>query len=63
MKTHRAGFSDGMPSNIDMVRSLQGSLARRVAMTAGKKRHLSELQGQLALLKAEEDRQSRYCPA
>ncbi len=56
MKTHRAGFcSDGMPSNIDIVRSLQGSLARRVAMTAGKKRHLSELQGQLALLKAEEE--------
>ena len=51
MKTHRAGFcSDGMPSNIDVVRSLQGSLARRIAMTAGKKRRLSELEGQLALL-------------
>ncbi|MDX1729185.1 MAG: DUF444 family protein, partial [Pseudoalteromonas tetraodonis] len=45
MKTHRAGFcSDGMPSNIDVVRSLQGSLARRIAMTAGKKRRLSELE-------------------
>ncbi len=55
MKTHRAGFcNDGMPSNIDIVRSLQGSLARRVAMTAGKKRHLAELEGQLALLQAEE---------
>ncbi|BDF94655.1 MULTISPECIES: YeaH/YhbH family protein [Pseudoalteromonas] len=54
MKTHRAGFcSDGMPSNIDIVRSLQGSLARRVAMTAGKKRQLAELQMQLALLMAE----------
>ncbi|MDQ9093610.1 YeaH/YhbH family protein [Pseudoalteromonas haloplanktis] len=54
MKTHRAGFcNDGMPSNIDIVRSLQGSLARRVAMTAGKKRQLAELQMQLALLMAE----------
>jgi len=51
MKTHRAGFcNDGMPSNIDIVRSLRGSLARRVAMTAGKKRELAELEGQLALL-------------
>ncbi|MEL0642113.1 YeaH/YhbH family protein [Pseudoalteromonas aliena] len=50
MKTHRAGFcSDGMPSNIDIVRSLQGSLARRVAMSAGKKRRLAELEGQLAM--------------
>ena len=53
MKTHRAGFcSDGMPSNIDIVRSLQGSLARRVAMSAGKKRRLKELEEQLALLLA-----------
>lgn len=55
MKTHRAGFcSDGMPSNIDIVRSLQGSLARRVAMTAGKKRQLAELEAQLCILMAEE---------
>ncbi|MBH0038513.1 YeaH/YhbH family protein [Pseudoalteromonas sp. SWN166] len=53
MKTHRAGFcSDGMPSNIDIVRSLQGSLARRVAMSAGKKRRLKELEEQLTLLLA-----------
>lgn len=51
MKTHRAGFcSDGMPSNIDIVRSLQGSLARRVAMSAGKKRRLKELEKQLDAL-------------
>lgn len=51
MKTHRAGFcSDGMPSNIDIVRSLQGSLARRVAMSAGKKRRLVELEKQLDAL-------------
>ncbi|NMR26590.1 YeaH/YhbH family protein [Pseudoalteromonas sp. NEC-BIFX-2020_015] len=54
MKTHRAGFcSDGMPSNIDIVRSLQGSLARRVAMSAGKKRELAQLQEQLAALMAD----------
>ncbi len=54
MKTHRAGFcSDGMPSNIDIVRSLQGSLARRVAMSASKKRCLKELNEQLAILLAE----------
>ena len=56
MKTHRAGFcSDGMPSNIDIVRSLQGSLARRVAMSAGKKRRLAELEGQLAMEREQAD--------
>ncbi|MBE0418575.1 YeaH/YhbH family protein [Pseudoalteromonas nigrifaciens] len=54
MKTHRAGFcSDGMPSNIDIVRSLKGSLARRVAMSAGKKRLLAELEAQLVILFAQ----------
>lgn len=57
MKTHRAGFcSDGMPSNIDIVRSLQGSLARRVAMSAGKKRRLAELEGLLDMLLIESNR-------
>lgn len=51
MKTHRAGFcSDGMPSNLDIVRSLQGSLARRVAMSAGKKRRLKEAEDELEAL-------------
>ncbi|NYR11135.1 YeaH/YhbH family protein [Pseudoalteromonas sp. MIP2626] len=54
MKTHRAGFcSDGMPSNIDIVRSLKGSLARRVAMSAGKKRLLAVLEAQLVILLAQ----------
>ncbi|EGM77506.1 hypothetical protein Rhein_2423 [Rheinheimera sp. A13L] len=53
-KNVRAGFrSEGVPTNIDIVRSLQGSLARRVAMTAGKKRELHELEAQLALVEAE----------
>ncbi|MFC3032320.1 YeaH/YhbH family protein [Pseudoalteromonas fenneropenaei] len=54
MKTHRAGFcNDGMPTNLDIVRSLQGSLARRVAMSAGKKRKLRALEEELASLLAE----------
>jgi len=48
METHRAGFcSDGVPTNIDIVRSLQGSLARRIAMSAAKKRQLKEAQAAL----------------
>lgn len=51
MKTHRAGFcNDGMPSNLDIVRSLQGSLARRVAMSAGKRRRLKEAEEELESL-------------
>ncbi|WP_337880710.1 YeaH/YhbH family protein [Rheinheimera sp.] len=53
-KTVRAGFrSDGVPTNIDIVRSLQGSLARRVAMTAGKKRLLRQLEDQVEALEQE----------
>lgn len=53
-KNVRAGFrADGVPSNIDIVRSLRGSLARRVAMTAGKKRALAELEHQLHALDLE----------
>lgn len=44
-KSVRAGYrSEGVPSNIDIVRSLRGSLARRVAMTADKKARLNELE-------------------
>jgi hypothetical protein len=50
-KNVRAGYrSEGVPSNIDIVRSLQGSLARRVAMTAGKKKQLKQIEDQIALL-------------
>lgn len=53
-KNVRAGYrSEGVPSNIDIVRSLRGSLARRVAMTAGKKAKLRELEQQLAALEHE----------
>ncbi|MFC0117098.1 YeaH/YhbH family protein [Pseudoalteromonas xiamenensis] len=54
MKTHRAGFcNDGMPSNLDIVRSLRGSLARRVAMSASKRRRVKELEELLAELLVE----------
>lgn len=47
-KTHRAGYTaNGVPANISVVRSLQNSLARRTAMTAGKRRALHELEDEL----------------
>ncbi|MDW6003694.1 YeaH/YhbH family protein [Vibrio mangrovi] len=47
-KTHRAGYQTaGVPANISVVRSLQQSLARRTAMTAGKRRLLHELEEEL----------------
>ncbi|WP_333797473.1 YeaH/YhbH family protein [Rheinheimera sp.] len=53
-KNVRAGYrSEGVPSNIDIVRSLQGSLARRVAMSAGKKKDLKALEQQIAELQQE----------
>ncbi|MFO6425401.1 YeaH/YhbH family protein [Motilimonas sp. KMU-193] len=52
-KTYRAGFtSDGVPANINIVRSLQNSLLRRTALGAGKKRKLNELKAELAELEA-----------
>lgn len=50
-KTVRAGYcAEGVPSNIDIVKSLQGSIARRIAMTADKRRQLKELKAELAEL-------------
>ncbi|MGV3344312.1 YeaH/YhbH family protein [Enterobacteriaceae bacterium LUAb1] len=47
-KTHRAGYTaNGVPANISVVRSLQNSLARRTAMSAGKRRQLHELENTL----------------
>ncbi len=52
-KQVRAGYrSEGVPSNIDIVRSLQGSLARRVAMSAGKKKQLQAIEIEIANLEA-----------
>jgi uncharacterized sporulation protein YeaH/YhbH (DUF444 family) len=40
-QVYRAGYTnDGVPANINIVRSLRSSLARRIAMTADKKKRL-----------------------
>lgn len=50
-KTVRAGYrAEGIPANIDIVRSLRGSLARRIAMSASKKQQLKEAEQQLSEL-------------
>ena len=48
MKTVRAGFtSDGVPSNINVVRSLRGAMGRRLAIQGPLKRELADLEAQL----------------
>lgn len=48
---YRAGFTNnGVPANINIVRSLRSSLARRIAMSASKKKRLKELEQELAEL-------------
>ncbi|WP_168403291.1 YeaH/YhbH family protein [Erwinia amylovora] len=57
-KTHRAGYTaNGVPANISVVRSLQNSLARRTAMTAGKRRLLAELEDSLLRVEQSEPAQ------
>ncbi|MCZ4293658.1 YeaH/YhbH family protein [Vibrio sinaloensis] len=57
-KTHRAGYQTaGVPANIAVVKSLQQSLARRTAMTAGKKKMLRELEEELDRVKMSEPAQ------
>ncbi|THD44106.1 YeaH/YhbH family protein [Enterobacteriaceae bacterium ML5] len=57
-KTHRSCYtSNGVPANISVVRSLQNSLARRTAMTAGKKRELRELESTLSEVEISEPAQ------
>ncbi|GGD63367.1 YeaH/YhbH family protein [Lacimicrobium alkaliphilum] len=51
-KTYRSGFkTDGVPSNLDIIRSLRGSMARRIALTGGKRRQLRALEEELEALK------------
>jgi uncharacterized sporulation protein YeaH/YhbH (DUF444 family) len=53
-KTVRAGFTnDGVPTNISVVRTLRGALARRIAMGAEPRRRLRELEAELEALEAE----------
>lgn len=53
-ETYRAGYqTDGVPSNLDIVRSLKGSVARRIALTGSDRKQLRELEAELAALKAD----------
>ncbi|MCZ4338017.1 YeaH/YhbH family protein [Shewanella colwelliana] len=52
-QTYRAGFTnDGVPANINIVRSLRSSLARRIAMSSSKKAKLAALQAELETLES-----------
>lgn len=47
-KSHRAGFvSDGTPSNLSVVRSMRGAIGRRLAIGAGSRGELRELEAEL----------------
>jgi uncharacterized sporulation protein YeaH/YhbH (DUF444 family) len=53
-KSVRAGFSSvGNPANIDVVRSMRGALARRMAMAAPYSRRLHEAEAELQQVLAE----------
>ncbi|MGB0834627.1 MAG: YeaH/YhbH family protein [Psychrobium sp.] len=52
-KISRHGFSEvGLPNNINIVRSLKKSIARRIALTSSSKRELKVLEEQLSELEA-----------
>ena len=51
-KSQRAGFtSDGTPSNLHVVRSMRGAIGRRIAIGAGTRRELREMEARLLTLK------------
>jgi len=53
-KSQRAGFtSDGTPNNLHVVRSMRGAIGRRIAIGAGSRRELREMQERLAQMKRE----------
>ena len=50
-KTVRSGYcAEGVASNIDIVKSLQGSIARRIAMTSSKRKQLKKFEQELFVL-------------
>ncbi len=52
-KSQRAGFtSDGNPSSLHVVRSMRGALSRRIALGAGPRRDLKEMEERCAQLQA-----------
>jgi len=53
-KLVRAGFtSDGMPTNLHIVRSLRGAISRRIALAGPMLARLRELEAELAALKSD----------
>jgi uncharacterized sporulation protein YeaH/YhbH (DUF444 family) len=51
MKSHRAGYSNaGTPSNLSVLRSMRGAIGRRLAIGAGSRIELAELERELAAL-------------
>jgi uncharacterized sporulation protein YeaH/YhbH (DUF444 family) len=54
-KSTRAGYrSDGVPTNLSIVRSLERALARRIALSGGDRRELRELEAQLEQRQADD---------
>jgi uncharacterized sporulation protein YeaH/YhbH (DUF444 family) len=52
-KSQRAGYSnDGTPNNLHVVRSMRGAISRRIAIGAGSRRDLCDMQAQLSELEA-----------
>jgi uncharacterized sporulation protein YeaH/YhbH (DUF444 family) len=48
-RSQRAGYtSDGTPNNLHVVRSMRGAIGRRIAVGAGSRRELKELEEELA---------------
>lgn len=59
-KMVRAGFtSEGIPANINVVRSLRGAMGRRIALGSPKKTRIQELEEQLAALKKSNDQSDK----
>ena len=53
-KSHRAGYSsDGTPNNLHVVRSMRGAIGRRIALGAGSRRDLHDLEEELAECEAQ----------
>ncbi len=59
-KMVRAGFTmEGTPANINIVRSVKNAMGRRIALGAGKKAKVAELENELALLLKNEPNSER----
>lgn len=59
VKSIRAGFtSDGVPTNLNIVRTMRNALARRIAMSAPKKRELKQAEQELKSLLNSYDKKS-----